>query len=262
MSTIGSVKGTSTVHAHIELVHRWKAALESSGTMTRVLLVDFSKAFDKVDHHILLTKCASLGLPNWITKWLTSFLCQRKQRVKIGSVKAKFTTINAGMPQGKIFGPIGFVHHINDLRTNCDHVKYVHDCTIWESGAHLCVNSSLQTAADEVAQWTTTNNMALNYDKTKQIRICFKKETPDIPPTTINHIQIEQDHSTRLLGVTISQDLAWQLHIGNISTKLSRLYFIILLKRAGIEPHNLVKIYTTIIRYVTEYACQVCAIPV
>ena len=109
------------------------------------------------------------------------------------------------MPQGTIFGPIGFVHHINDLRTTCDHIKYVDDCTIWESGAPSCVNSSLQTVADKVAQWTTTNNMALNYDKTKQMRICFKKETPDIPPITINDIQIEQVHSTELLDVTISR---------------------------------------------------------
>ena len=94
----GSVKGTSTLHALIEIVHRWKAAFDSSGTTIRILHVDFSKAFDRVNHHILLTKCASLGLPNVITKWLTSFLCQRKQRVKIGSVKSKFTTINAGVP--------------------------------------------------------------------------------------------------------------------------------------------------------------------
>ena len=85
-----------------------------------------------------------------------------------------------------------------------------------------------------MAQWTTTNNVALNYDKTKEMCIYFKKETPDIPPITINDIQIEQVHSTRLLGVTISQDLTWQLHIDDITTKASqRLYFIILLKRKG-----------------------------
>ena len=128
----------------------------------------------------------------WIAKFYNqkAFLCQRKQRVKIGSVKSKFTTINAGVSQGTIFGPIGSVHYINDLRTTCNHVKYVDDCTIWESCAPSCVNSSLQTPAYEVAQWTTTNNMALNYDKTKEMRICFKKETPDIPPITINDIQI------------------------------------------------------------------------
>ena len=127
----------------------------------------------------------------FITKWLTSVLCQRKQRVNIGSVKSNFTTINASVPQGTIFGPIGVVHHTNNLRTTCDHVKYVDDCTIWDTCTPSCVNSSLQTAADEVAQWVTINNMALKYDKTKEMRSCLKKETPDIPPITINDIQIE-----------------------------------------------------------------------
>ena len=61
----GSIKGTSTVHALVELVHKWKYAVETPGTIVRILLVDFSKAFDRVDHHILMTKCASLGLPNF-----------------------------------------------------------------------------------------------------------------------------------------------------------------------------------------------------
>ena len=255
----GSIKGTSTVHALVELVHKWKYAVETPGTVVRILLVDFSKAFDRVDHHILMTKCASLGLPTFITKWLTSFLCQRKQRVKIGSVKSEYTTVNAGVPQGTIFGLIGFLHHINDLQTVCEHIKYVDDCTIWEASSSSGMDSSLQVAADEVGQWTASNKMALNYDKTKELRICFKKSTPDIALLTIDGRPIQQVNSTRLLGVTLSEDLKWQSHIDEITTKASqRLYFIILLKRAGIDPHHLINIYTAIVRSVLEYACQVC----
>ena len=193
----GSIKGTSTVHALVELVHNF---------------VDFSKAFDRVDHHILMTKCASLGLPTFITKWLTSFLCQRKQRVKIGSVKSEYTTVNAGVPQGTIFGPISFLHHINDLQTVCEHIKYVDDCTIWEASSSSGMDSSLQVAADEVGQWTASNKMALNYDKTKELRICFKKSTSDIALLTIDGRPIQQVNSTRLLGVTLPEDLKWQSH--------------------------------------------------
>ncbi|KAI0218023.1 hypothetical protein LSAT2_030238 [Lamellibrachia satsuma] len=110
----GSIKGTSTVHALVELVHKWKYAVKTPGTIVQILFVDFNKAFDRVDHHILMTKCASLGLPTFITKWLTSFLCQRKQRVKIGSVKL--------------------------------------ECTIWEASSSSGMDSSLQVAADEVGQ--------------------------------------------------------------------------------------------------------------
>ncbi|KAI0220548.1 hypothetical protein LSAT2_027945 [Lamellibrachia satsuma] len=255
----GSIKGTSTEHALIELVHEWKYALDTPETMILILLVDFSKAFDKVDHHtqILLTKCTSLGLPNVIIKYLTSFLGQRKQRVEIGDVKSDFTTINAGVPQGTIFGPIGFIHHINDLQTSCGHVEYVDDCTIWENCSPCGHNSSLQTAATEVAQWTATNKMAFNYDKTKELRICFKRSPLDIPPLTINDRPIEHVTSTQLLGVTLTADLTWQTHIDEITAKASqRLYFIILLNRAGVESHHLVNIYTSLVRSVVESSSQ------
>ena len=114
-----------------------------------------------------------------------------------------------------------------------------------------------QVAADEVGQWTASNKMALNYDKTKELRICFKRSTADIALLTIDGRPIQKVNSTRLLGVTPSEDLKWQSHIDEITTKASqRLYFIILLKRAGIDPHHLINIYTSIVRSVLEYACQ------
>ena len=79
-------------------------------------------------------------------------------RVRIGTISLECTypIMNEGVPQGTMFGPIGFVHHVNDLWTTCDHVKYVGDCTVWETCSPSCVDSSVQTAADEVVQWTTT----------------------------------------------------------------------------------------------------------
>ena len=178
----------------------------------------------------------------------TSFLCQRKQRVKIGSVKSEYTTVNAGVPQGTIFGPVSFLHQMNDLQTVCEHIKYVDDCTIWEASSSYGMDSSLEVAADEVGQWTASNKMALNYDKTKELRICFKKSTPDIALLTIDGRPIQQVNSTRLLGVTLSEDLKWQSHIDKITTKASQCLYFIILKRAGIDPHHLINIYTSIVR--------------
>ena len=93
----GSIKGTLTVHSLVELIDKWKSAVQTPRTIVRTLLVGISTAFDRVDHHILMTKCATLGVPNVVIKWLTSFLCQRKYRVKIGSVKLEYTIFNAGV---------------------------------------------------------------------------------------------------------------------------------------------------------------------
>ena len=99
--------------------------------------------------------------------------------------------------------------------------------------------------------------MALNY-KTKKLRICFKKSTPDIALLTIDGRSIQLVNSTCLLGVTLSEDLKWQSRIDEITTKASqRQHFIILLNSAGIDPHYLINIYISIVRSVLEYACQV-----
>ena len=80
----GSVKGSSTVHALVELVHHWQQGFNVQGKVLRVLMLDFSKAFDKVDHSILLQKLANTGVPDCVTRWFTAFLCERRQRAKIG----------------------------------------------------------------------------------------------------------------------------------------------------------------------------------
>ena len=80
----GLLKDSSTTHALVELVHQWQNALDKSGRMVRVLMLEFSKAFDRVDRTIMLEKLANLRLPDFLMKWMTSFLCQRKQHVRIG----------------------------------------------------------------------------------------------------------------------------------------------------------------------------------
>ena len=73
----------------------------------RVLLLDYSKAFDRVDHSILLRKLANMGIPDFLVRWFTSFLCDRRQRTKIGNILSEWTTINAGVPQETLFGHVG-----------------------------------------------------------------------------------------------------------------------------------------------------------
>ena len=100
-----------------------------------VLLLDFNKTFDLVDHNILLSKLAKLDHPTFLLSWFGCFLCNRKQWVKLGNSVSQFFPINAGVPQGTPFGPIGFLCYISDLQPNCNITKYVDDSTLWESYA-------------------------------------------------------------------------------------------------------------------------------
>ena len=126
----GSLQGNSAVHALVELTHNWLASLEEHGKAVRILLLDFRKAFDRVDHNILLSKLTHAGIPEFIVHWVAAFLHQRKQRVKIGTDRSDWLQLNGGVPQGTLLGPICFLLHISDLKTCCADVKYADDSTI------------------------------------------------------------------------------------------------------------------------------------
>jgi hypothetical protein len=254
----GSQSECSTVIALAQLFHNWLLNLDSGKNVVRILLVDFSKAFDLVDHNILINKVSKTGAPEFLISWLHSFLCGRQQRVKIGSTFSKWTPLNAGVPQGTLLGPSTFLLHINDLKTDCNSVKYVDDTTIWETCDKRGENSNIQNAANQTFTWCQTNNMRLNTDKTKEMLIDFSKKPFNIKPICMNDSDIERVKSTKLLGVIINNTLTWNDHVDYICNKASkRLYFLRLLRRANIIPLDIVQVYCSTIRSLLEYACEV-----
>ena len=86
-------------HALADMLHHWHAAVDNSESVCTVF-VDFAKAFDHVDHNVLVTKLVLLGLPDVIVRWICGFLRQRRQRVKTGEVLSDWLQLSAGMPQG------------------------------------------------------------------------------------------------------------------------------------------------------------------
>ena len=110
-----SLQGSSTVHALVELVRLWHKVLDTSGNMVRVVMLDFAKAFDRVDHTTVLKKLTNLGLPSLLVRWLTGFLCERRQRVRLGQCLSDWSHVNAGVLQGTLAVSISFLLHINHL---------------------------------------------------------------------------------------------------------------------------------------------------
>ena len=241
-------------------MHEWYKATDRNGTFVRVLLLDYSKAFDLINHHILVRKLLDIGLPEHLVRWIAAFLLDREQRVKIGSVTSDVGHPHVGTPQDTLSGPQDFLVQINDLVTPCPVYKYVDDSTIYE----ICPKnkpSVIQESADIAVQWSRDNDMKINATKTKEMLICFcrdKTHADLIPNIVIDNLQIERVQHAKVLGVTISSDLTWNQHVDNIVSKAARrVYMLYQLKRAGVKTHDLLNIYLSVIRPVVEYACPV-----
>ena len=94
----GGIAGTSTTNALVEMTHRWYEATHILNTYVRVVMLDFSKAFDLINHHILLEKLTNSGLPRHIVRWIGAFLLDRSQKVMIGSNCSRSGSPNGGVP--------------------------------------------------------------------------------------------------------------------------------------------------------------------
>ena len=128
----GGIKDSSTTLALITMLHHVLQRLERKNTYARILLIDFSKAFDHIDHNILLDKLKSNGVPQICVDWQKAFLTRRTQRVKLANTTSDWTEMAGGVPQGTLSGPENFLNMIDDLHTDVDDVKFVDDVTLYE----------------------------------------------------------------------------------------------------------------------------------
>jgi hypothetical protein len=252
----GSVKNSSTVHALVELLHSCFNDTDTGKGFIRLLLLDYTKAFDLINHRILISKLHDLKVTPFLISWISSFLIQRSQKVKIGTFTSAAATLNGGVPQGTILGPVLSLIMINDLSLPCKSLKYVDDTTVVFHGTDP-QSPNLQFAADIALAWSKANCMQINPAKTKEICISFSRKQLDFLPILINDTNISQVESAKVLGITISDNLKWNNHINNIVKKTSqRLFMLSQCRRSGLKASDMIQIYTTKIRPILEYACQ------
>ncbi|KAK3554261.1 hypothetical protein QTP70_020119, partial [Hemibagrus guttatus] len=156
--------------------------LDKSGTYVRLLFVDFSSAFNTIIPTLLQTKLTQLSVPSSICQWITSFLTDRHQLVKLGKFMS-YSTTSTGAPQGCVLSPLLFSLYTNDCTSTDPSVKLLKfaDDTTVIGLIHDGDESAYRQEVEQLAAWCSINNLELNTLKT----VDFRRNTPALPPLTI-----------------------------------------------------------------------------
>ncbi|KAK3550646.1 hypothetical protein QTP70_002344 [Hemibagrus guttatus] len=239
---------TSVVMKSFERLH-----LDKSGTNVRLLFVGFSSAFNTIIPTLLQTKLTQLSVPSSICQWITIFLTDRHQLVKLGKFTSYSRTTSTGAPQGCVLSPLLFSLYTNDCTSTDPSVKllkFADDTTVIgliQDGDE----SAYRREIEQLAAWCSLNNLELNTLKTVEMIVDFRRNTPALPPLTIMNSTVPTVESFRCLGTTISQDLKWDTHIDSIIKKAQqRLYFLRQLRKFKLPQELLTQFYSAVIESV------------
>ena len=215
----GFQRGKSTHMALIVLLDKISEALDRGECVMGVFL-DFSKAFDTVDHSILFRKMQKYGIQGLALRWFEDYLHDRKQYVTYNSYKSNQEAIKCGVPQGSILGPLLFLIYINDLSSvseACFSILFADDTNMFITG-HNVSEMCNQLNADlfRVQEWLHCNKLSLNVLKTHYMIFTPRNKIYDDVSIIINNTKISRVYVTKFLGVQIDSQLSWKMHIDYI----------------------------------------------
>ena len=209
------------------------------------VFVDLSKAFDVVDHDILLTKLLGLNLPPNIYSWIKSFLTDRRQIVKGGGCESGMESITRGVVQGSAIGPYLFLLMMSDLSpisTQSLIVKYADDLILLVPDGS---DTSVKEEHQHIKNWAKTNDQTVNEKKTKLS--IFRRPRSKLVDD-VSGCQIEKVEKFKLLGVTLDNKLTFVTHITDVLSACSqRLYLLKLLRDHGMPPSCLHIIFVSLV---------------
>ncbi len=249
----------STNDAISELVFDITENLENKSNTLSVFL-DLSKAFDTIDHKILLSKLNHYGIRGTTLKWFKSYLEDRTQYVKINNTKSTTKPVTCGVPQGSVLGPLLFIIYTNDLANSLTYthaILFADDTTIYANSNNLNIlYENVQNDLSSLDVWFKTNKLSLNVNKTNYMMFT-NNHRPQLnhmnKTLTIGNEEIVKKKHVKFLGVTIDENLKWHEHITSAKNKISKTFYSIKMVK-HILPQNILKtLYETLIQPHLEY---------
>ena len=247
----------STCMAILNLIDKIACDLDT-GKIAVGLFIDLSKAFDTIDHNILLDKLYRYGIRGIAFKLMQSYLKNRKQFVSIDNNNSSMTTVKCGVPQGSILGPLLFIIYINDIvnvSNILNMVLFADDTNLFLTGNKIEeITLILNVELCKLSRWFKLNELSLNISKTNYIVFRQKnKKLSNVPDILIDNNKIDMVHSSKFLGVIINERLTFCDHIKLIKQKISKSLGILKYVRYKLSHTILRSLYFTLINPYYEY---------
>ena len=239
----------STESAVLQFVSNVYKLLEQKLNVAGVF-IDLSKAFDTLDHKILLNKMQHLGIRGLPLKLFQSYLSNRAQAVLCNMNYSSFNPIRRGVPQGSILGPLLFLIYINDITHASSKFKFI----IYADDTNLLLaeqsinslHSNLTSELKLIYNWIHINKLKLNISKTNYILFQNRSLKKQMPPLSLEGETIKQANQIKFLGVRIDENLNWRYHIEEVCLKLSKMCGILYKVRGNLTTEAMISIYYTL----------------
>ena len=248
----GFRKGFSTSTCILNLLNNIYKNMDN-GMITGVLFLDLKKAFDTVDHRILLQKLSMYGISNEAVEWFKDYLSNREQSTKVNNCISTFKKTTCGVPQGSILGPLLFIIYVNDLgkyMTECSVNLYADDTAVYTaSESYIDLILSLRIELGNLTQWLNANKLTLNVKKTKCLMIGSRTRLKNLQELdlSINGQKIEFVTEFKYLGLVLDNYLSFEPHIESILKKLAPKIGAIKKTRSCMDKKIALQLYKSII---------------
>ena len=264
----GFRKGHSCLSELLAHYHDIISNLAHDDADSELIYLDFAKAFDKVDHDLLLKKLERYGIHGKLHIWLSSFLSGRTQTVIVDGFKSYSSPVLSGVPQGTVLGPVLFLLFVNDIElaiTNSKIRCFADDSRLLKSVKSPTDASLLQNDLNNAICWAKKNNMSLNDDKFELIQhhssVRNFRDLSELPFVHYDncyftsHTTIEPSSHTTDLGVIVENNLSFKLHISDIvqraRNKLSWGLSVFVSRTEDV----VLTLYKSLVRPIVDYCC-------